>query len=272
MHKEFRKIIEIDEALCNGCGQCVPSCAEGALAIVDGKARVVRDSFCDGLGACLGECPTGALRIVEREAEAFDEEAALAHVAAQGHGHAPAGGCPGAAMAQHGPQAGGCPGRAAMTLTPATPAARTQAPDSADAPSSLLGHWPVQIRLVQPDAPFLRGAELVIAADCAAVAHPDFHRRFVGGNVVLMGCPKFDTDADYPGRLAALFARSGVRGVTVVRMEVPCCAGLPAMVRQGLAASGRTDLPLREVVVGRDGTILPAAPAPGLARLAAPLA
>jgi len=271
MHKEFRKIIEIDEALCNGCGQCVPSCAEGALAIVDGKARVVRDSFCDGLGACMGECPTGALRIVEREAEPFDEEAALAHVAAQGGapGHGPAGGCPGAAMAQHAAPAGGCPGRAAMTLTPAP---RAQAPGADDAPPSLLGHWPVQIRLVQPDAPFLRGAELVIAADCAAVAHPDFHRRFVGGNVVLMGCPKFDAEADYPRRLAALFAHSGVRGVTVVRMEVPCCAGLPAMVRQGLAASGRTDLPLREVVVGRDGAILPEAPAPGLARLVAPLA
>lgn len=267
MYKEFRKIIEIDEALCNGCGQCVPSCAEGALAIVDGKARVVRDSFCDGLGACLGECPTGALRLVEREAEAFDEEAALANLASQGRGPAPAGGCPGAVMAQHGPQAGGCPGRAAMTLVPG---GRAQAPGADDAPPSLLGHWPVQVRLVQPDAPFLRGAELVIAADCAAVAHPDFHRRFVGGNVVLMGCPKFDADADYPGRFAALFARSGVRSVTVVRMEVPCCAGLPAMVRQGLAASGRTDLPLREIVVGRNGTILPEAPAPGLARLVAP--
>jgi NAD-dependent dihydropyrimidine dehydrogenase PreA subunit len=278
MPKEYRKIIEIDEELCNGCGQCVPSCAEGALAIVDGKARVVRDSFCDGLGACLGECPTGALRIVEREADAFDEEAAMAHVATQGGslahaatrdgadpapGHGPAGGCPGAAAMTLRP-AGSCPGAAAARLRPAVPA---PAADGDDAPPSLLGHWPVQIRLVPPDAPFLRGAELVAAADCAAVAHPDFHRRFVGGNVVLLGCPKFDGDADYPRRFAELFARSGVRGVTVVRMEVPCCAGLPAMVRQGLAASGRTDLPLREVVVGRDGTILAQAPAFGPGRL-----
>ncbi|MCK9239507.1 4Fe-4S binding protein [Desulfocurvus sp.] len=264
MTREYRKIIEIDEELCNGCGQCVPSCAEGALAIVDGKARVVRDSFCDGLGACLGECPTGALRIVEREAEPFDEAAALAHVAAGGgapaHGHAPGGGCPGAAAMSLRP-GGGCPGAAPARLAPAASAGAD------DAPPSLLGHWPVQIRLVPPDAPFLRGAELVIAADCAAVAHPDFHRRFVGGNVVLLGCPKFDGDADYPRRLAELFARSGVRGVTVVRMEVPCCAGLPAAVRQGLAASGRTDLPLREVVVARDGAILDRPSHPGPAPL-----
>ncbi|WP_461209009.1 ATP-binding protein [Desulfocurvus sp. DL9XJH121] len=230
--KIMREIIEINEELCDGCGQCVPSCAEGALAVVDGKVRLVKDSYCDGLGACLGECPRGALRVVQREAEAFDEEAAMEHVARTS---SPCGGCPGAGLA-----------------TFAAPDAATGTERDA-APESLLGHWPVQIRLCPPDAPFLSGAHLVLAADCAAVAHPDFHRALVGGNVVLLGCPKFD--GDYAPRLAELFRASGVARVTVVRMEVPCCAGLPDAARRALAASGRTDLSLTELVVGRQGGV-----------------
>lgn len=257
--KIMRKIIEIDEELCNGCGECVPSCAEGALAIVDGKAKVVKDSYCDGLGACLGECPTGALTIVEREADEFDEEAAMAYVAATrgeaaAHGaHAAAadpapasGGCPGAAMAAFKAPGGGCPGSGMASFKPE--GARDE--DAGAAPS-LLGHWPVQIRLIPPDAPFLRGAHLVIAADCAAVAYPDFHREFVGGKAVMMGCPKFDED--YTARLAEVFKRSGVASVTVVRMEVPCCLGIAEAARRALAASGREDLTLEEVVIGRQG-------------------
>ena len=237
--KIVRKIIEIDEELCNGCGQCVPSCAEGALEIIGGKAKVVSDSYCDGLGACLGECHTGALRIVEREADEFDEEAAMAYVAATrgpgaGHPHG----------ASHG--GGGCPGSAMAFF------ARSEAFAGAEGPtSSLLGHWPVQIRLIPPDAPFLRGADLVIAADCAAVAYPDFHREFVGGKAVMMGCPKFD--GDYAPRLAEIFKRSGVASVTVVRMEVPCCLGIAEAARRALGASGRDDLEFREIIIGRQG-------------------
>ena len=278
----IRKIIQIDEAKCTGCGACVPGCAEAALAIVDGKARLVKDIYCDGLGACLGHCPEGALEVIEREAPDFDEPAALAYAAAIGH--------PAVHKAHHAPAAKpaapakspcGCPGQAVMSLKPApppraaTPFAPTPGPqpslqpgpqpgkDGKPAPfvpapagegANDLGHWPVQIRLVPPDAPFLRGADLVVAADCSAVAVADFHRRFVRDKAILMGCPKFDGEADYANRFAELFARSGVRSITVLRMEVPCCAGLPAMVRAGLAASGK-DIPLREIVVTRDGQL-----------------
>lgn len=276
----IRKIIQIDEAKCTGCGACVPGCAEAALAIVDGKARLVKDIYCDGLGACLGHCPEGALEVIEREAPDFDESAALAYAAAIGH--------PAAHKANHAPAAQpsspakspcGCPGQAVMSLKPASPprSAPPFAPASGPQPgpqpgkdgkpapfvpapagegANDLAHWPVQIRLVPPDAPFLRGADLVVAADCAAVAVADFHRRFVRDKAILMGCPKFDGDADYAGRFAQLFARSGVRSVTVLRMEVPCCAGLPAMARAGLAASGQ-EIPYREVVITRDGQLRP---------------
>ncbi|BBD06732.1 ATP-binding protein [Desulfovibrio ferrophilus] len=245
--KIVRKIIEIDEELCNGCGECVPSCAEGALEIIEGKAKVVKDRYCDGLGACLGECPTGALQIIEREADEFDEEAAMAYVASKQSVAKPAGGCPGAAMAAFNPQAGGCPGSGMASFDKTSAAADTGGPSP-----SQLGHWPVQIKLIPPDAPFLRGADLVIAADCTAVAYPDFHREFVGGKTVMMGCPKFD--GDYAARLADVFRHSGVRSVTVVRMEVPCCLGIAEAARRGLAASGRDDLEIREVIIGRQGS------------------
>ncbi|MBU1002243.1 MAG: 4Fe-4S binding protein [Proteobacteria bacterium] len=249
--KIVRKIIEIDEELCDGCGQCVPSCAEGALQIIGGKAKVVTDSYCDGLGACLGECPTGALRIIEREAAEFDEQAAMAFVTKQKGGAAlpvdkPGAGCPGAAMAAFKTQGGGCPGSGEATFTQACVDGSNAGPSP-----SLLGHWPLQIKLIQPDAPFLRDADLVIAADCTAVAYPDFHREFVGGKTVMMGCPKFD--GDYAPRLAEVFRHSGVKSVTVVRMEVPCCLGIAEATRRGLAASGREDLELREVIIGRQG-------------------
>lgn len=252
MVKIFRKIIEIDEELCNGCGQCIPSCAEGALAIVDGKAKVVKDMFCDGLGACLGECPTGALKIIEREAEEFDEAAAMEHVAAMnGAPEAPRhGGCPGSAVADFTKPAGGCPGAGLASFA----AAKGSAPRQDDAPpASSLGHWPVQIRLIPPHAPFLNGADLVIAADCAPVALPDFHSRFVRGNVVMIGCPKFD-DAGYAERFAEILETADVRSVTVVRMEVPCCQGLPAAVREGIRLA-ESNVLYREVVIGRQGSL-----------------
>lgn len=236
--KETRKIIEIDEEKCDGCGNCVPGCAEGALEIVDGKARVIADRLCDGLGACIGECPRDALKIVDRPTEAFDEAAVESHLErrerTEGGPSAPGGGCPSA-------------GVRILEVRPAgkgAPAAGTEA--------SALGHWPVQIRLIPPTAPFLKNADLLVLADCAAVALPALHRDWLPGRVVLMGCPKFDGGDAYAAKFAEIFRTAGVRSVTTVVMEVPCCAGLPAIVERGAKAAG-VDIPLRRVVVGRDG-------------------
>lgn len=249
MAKQKRKIIEINEELCNGCGQCVPSCAEGALAIIDGKAKVVKDMFCDGLGACLGDCPTGALKIVEREADPFDEEAAMEHVR-RTREEKPSGGCPGSALHSFAPAGGACPGSALHAFVPE---AQTASASDGPAEQNSLGHWPVKIRLVPAHAPFLNGANLVVAADCTAVAVKDFHDRFVPGNVVMIGCPKFDPD-DYAAKFEELFSNANIKSVTVVRMEVPCCQGIVGAVRKGLEASGKR-LPYQEIVVGRQGEL-----------------
>ena len=270
----IRKIIEIDEEKCTGCGQCVTGCAEGALAIIDGKAKIVRDMFCDGLGACIGHCPEDALHIIEREAEDFDEEAAMEHVrrmggvAPQGHGHgAGHGGCPSAQVSTRTPAHGGCPSAGMMRMTPC---------DRANVPAgqagSALSHWPVQIRLIPPHAPFLQDADLLIAGDCCPVATPDFHGRFLAGRTIMLGCPKFDNAGEYVERLAQVFAQNRINSVTVLEMEVPCCSGLSRIVGQALARSGK-DVPCTRAIVARDGQvseerITPAAAAPaGLNRL-----
>jgi len=249
-----RKIIEIDEQKCTGCGQCITGCAEGALAIVNGKARIVRDMFCDGLGACIGHCPEDALRIIEREAEDFDEEAAMEHVrsmgdaAPQAHGHA-AGqvGCPSVQVSTRRPAHGGCPSAGMMQMTPC---------DRANVPSgqvgSALSHWPVQIRLIPPHAPFLENADLLIAGDCCPVATPDFHSRFLAGKVIMLGCPKFDNAAEYVERLSQVFSQARIKSISILEMEVPCCSGLSRIVGQALAKSGRT-IPCTKTIICRDG-------------------
>lgn len=268
----IRKIIEIDEEKCTGCGQCVTGCAEGALAIIDGKAKIVRDMFCDGLGACIGHCPEDALRIVEREAEDFDEEAAMEHVRrvgglaalAHGAGH---GGCPSAQVSTRTPGHGGCPSAGMMQMTPCQ-----QANTPAGQAGSALAHWPIQIRLIPPHAPFLKDADLLIAGDCCPVATPDFHGRFLAGRTVMIGCPKFDNAGEYVERLAQVFAQNTIRSVTILEMEVPCCSGLSRIVGQALARSGR-DIPAVRAIVARDGRVseekfIPAAmSAQGLNRL-----
>ena len=248
--KVIRKIIQIDEELCNGCGNCVPSCAEGALEIVDGKARVIADFYCDGLGACLGECPTGALTIAEREADEFDEHA-VEKLLAEKKKEEPSprtvlpmasGGCPSSRMMQSfGPTADG-PG-------PGVPAA-TGAPAE-----SALSHWPVQIMLVPPTAPFLKGADLLVLADCVPVAFPTLHRDFLKGKAVMMGCPKFDNTQAYIEKFAQIARHSGIRSITTVVMEVPCCAALPVIVQKGLKLAGAT-IPMEEVVISVRGKIL----------------
>jgi NAD-dependent dihydropyrimidine dehydrogenase PreA subunit len=237
-----RKIIEIDEGLCTGCGECVSACAEGALQLVDGKARLVSETFCDGLGACLGECPGGALTITERESDAFDESAVEKHL-------------------QAGPEPRkqfletlpcGCSSQEVQVF-PAAAGVQTVPGD--EEPLSALTHWPVQIRLVPANAPFLQNADLLVTADCAALAYAGFHRNLLPGKVVMMGCPKFDDTDEYVRKFAEIFATANIRSITVVDMEVPCCAKLPLIVRSALQKA-KKEVPLHEIVIGRRGSIV----------------
>lgn len=240
-----RKMIQIDEEKCDGCGLCVPSCAEGALQIVDGKARLISEKFCDGLGACLGECPNDALRVIEREAEDFDEEAVEENLKARelAKGEEPL------AMAC------GCPSTHIQTFAP--PKARPQAERTAAHRSAqtALSHWPVQIRLVPPTAPFLKGADLLVVADCTPVAYPSFHQDFLDGKVVMMGCPKFDETQAYIQKFADIFHTAGIKSIEVVTMEVPCCQGLPAIVKKGLELAGKK-IPMDQVIISTRGKVL----------------
>jgi ferredoxin len=245
--KVVRKIIEIDEDLCDGCGNCVPSCAEGALEIIDGKARVVADIYCDGLGACLGECPMGALKIVEREAAEFDEEAVEEYLAEKKKKEAG----PSKVMPM---VAGGCPSARLQTFEP-NAADSTAAPTGGPEVDSALSHWPVQIMLVPPTAPFLKGADLLVLADCVPVAFPTLHRDFLQGKAVMMGCPKFDDAQQYIEKFAQICKVSGIKSITAVVMEVPCCSALPMIVKKGMQLSG-AQIPMEEVVISTRGKVL----------------
>jgi Fe-S-cluster-containing hydrogenase component 2 len=241
-----RKIIQIDEEKCNGCGNCVISCAEGALAIVDGKAKAISDNLCDGLGACIGECPQDALHIIEREAEAFDEEAVEAHLEAQKQKARPA------AENENEP-ACGCPSTRIQAFAPCS-AANRPVRQTASA-SSALANWPVQIRLIPPNAPFLKGADLLVVADCVPVAFPSLHQELLQGKAVMIGCPKFDNADEYIDKFAAIFTTAGIKSVTTVVMEVPCCSGLPMMVKKGMQKANR-HIPATRVVVSTRGEII----------------
>jgi NAD-dependent dihydropyrimidine dehydrogenase PreA subunit len=240
-----RKIIQIDEEKCDGCGQCVPSCAEGALKIVDGKARLIAEKYCDGLGACLGECPQDALRVTEREAEDFNEEAVEEHMKSMSVPQTP----------DLQPMACGCPSAELQSFSPARSCEEANLPVSAESPQSALSHWPVQIRLVPPTAPFLKGADLLVAADCTPVAYPNFHRDFLGGKVVLVGCPKFDEVQAYVQKFADIFNTAGIKSIEVITMEVPCCQGLPLIVKKGLELAGKK-VPLSQVIISTHGEVL----------------
>jgi len=234
-----RKIIQIDENLCDGCGQCVIACAEAAIEIIDGKARVVADRYCDGLGACLGECPQGALTIVEREADEFDEQAVNARVQEQQQGQE---------AEKLSPQ---CPSAQARQFAQRASSASAQAAPS----QSELSTWPVQLNLVSPDAPFLEGADLLVAADCTPFAYPDLHRDFLKGRVLLCGCPKLDDQEAYVQKFTQIFEHNTIRSVTVLIMEVPCCGGMPKIIEKAMQASGR-NVPVETVVVGIEGGII----------------
>ncbi len=262
MTKSIRKIVKIDEDKCNGCGLCVPSCAEGAIQIIDGKAKLVSETYCDGLGACLGDCPMDAITIEDREADAFDEAAVTEHLArtqAEPKAPAPTGGCPGAALRvlqPVAPASGGCPGSAMRNLTPPAAADASAAPDAAgDPPPSMLGQWPVQIHLVPPHAPFLAASDLVICADCVPFAVPDFHSRYLAGRSVVVGCPKLDDLAAYRVKLEQMFAVAKPKRITVLRMEVPCCGGLAqAAIEARAETAGQT--PLEVHTIGIQGNIV----------------
>lgn len=250
--KTTRKIIEIDEALCNGCGQCVTDCAEGALAVVNGKARMISEIFCDGLGACIGGCPTGALKIIERAADEFDEKAVEEHLKkTRGAAHHPP---PAHHAAAPGISPGGCPGSRIQMFSGA-PCAEANKPVAHRPGASALTHWPVQIRLVPPTAPFLKGADLLVAADCTPVAYPDFHGDLLKDKVVMLGCPKFDDADQYLQKFVDIFRTSGVKSVTVATMEVPCCSRLPLIVKQAMAVAGKS-IPVEEVVISTRGEVL----------------
>lgn len=246
--KSKRKIVEIDEERCTGCGNCVISCAEGAIEIIDGKARLVSETYCDGLGACLGECPEDALHIIEREADEFDPEAVedwLKEREEKEKAAKPVMAC-------------GCPSSQIRIFDAPRPEAHRpmmEKAGTAASSASALSHWPVQIRLVPPNAPFLKNAHVVVAADCTPVAYPDFQRDFVQGKAILLGCPKFDDAKEYVQKFAEIFKTANVRSVTVVDMEVPCCSALPAIVKKGLEAAGKA-IPLEEVVVGVQGQVI----------------
>jgi ferredoxin len=246
--KVKRKIIQIDETKCDGCGLCVPSCAEGALQIVDGKARLMAEVYCDGLGACLGECPNDALKVIEREAEDFDEKAVEDHLDKLQAKSSPK-------IQEEPAMACGCPSAHIQTFTPASLPRGAKQPVPPQSAPSALTHWPVQIRLVPPTAPFLKGADLLVAADCTPVAYPNFHRDFLNGKVVMVGCPKFDEVQTYVQKFKDIFSSAGIKSIEVVTMEVPCCQGLPMIVKKGLELAGKK-IPLSQVIISTRGEVL----------------
>ncbi|MDD4051623.1 MAG: 4Fe-4S dicluster domain-containing protein [candidate division Zixibacteria bacterium] len=260
MNKTVRDIVRIDEELCDGCGECIISCAEGAIKIIDGKARLTAESRCDGFGACLGVCPRGAITIEKRAAEAFDEpstEKPAGRPASHG-GTAPSSVPPPAApskgLIREKGHPGGCPG-SAVRMFAASGADSVVGAAQPQAIQSTLTQWPVQLMLVPPTAPFLKGREILLAADCCAFAYGDFHRRFLAGKALLVGCPKFDDLAHYRLKLEAIFRDSGCTGITVMIMEVPCCGSLRAVAVEAYRAAG-SGFPLQEVIIGIRGEIL----------------
>jgi len=281
-----RKIIKINEELCNGCGDCIIGCAEGALQIVDGKAKLVREDFCDGFGDCVGTCPTGALTIVESDAPEYDPSATREHVGrtrgAQGleefdraasrhdehqatpvgiqNGPKPGGGCPGSRMRVF-PTAGGgvspsSPNPSFVSGTPApnsSPGTLSASGDPGTVIPSNIGQWPIQLHLVQPHAPFFKDKELCVLSTCAPVAMPDAQWRYVRGRSLVVACPKLDRTEGYVEKLAAILTESSIPRAVIVRMEVPCCSGLTRMVTEAAKLSGRDDLTVVEANVSVDG-------------------
>ncbi len=241
--KQVRKIIKIDEELCDGCGLCVPDCAEGSLQVIDGKVKLVADNLCDGLGACLGSCPTGALKIIEREADDFDEEAVEIFLAEK-------------KKEESQPQMDcGCASTHIKSFDPATPCASANKPAPmpiGTSSDSLLSHWPIQIRLIPPHAPFLQGADLLVAADCTAVSVPGFQEKYLANKVVMMGCPKFDDAESYIDRFAEIINNCNLKSISILIMEVPCCSAMNVIIKRALEKAEQT-VPVEQVTISTRG-------------------
>jgi len=233
-----RNIVKLDEDKCTGCGLCVTACAEGAIKIVNGKARLVSDSYCDGLGACLGHCPEGAITIEPREADEFDEKAVQAHLA----------------QPPHEPPSFVCPGLAAHQWQKQEASKPAPDTDAAEIPSQL-HHWPVQLTLVAPTAPQFAGADLLLVADCVPVAVGDFHRRFLKDHSIIIGCPKLDDAQAYIEKLAQIVRSNDLRSLMVVHMEVPCCSGLTRVAREAIARSGKA-MSFLDITVSLRGSMI----------------
>ena len=249
-----REVIEIDEKLCDGCGDCVTACAEGAIAIIDGKARLISDVYCDGLGACLGHCPQGALKVIHREAEEFDEQAVEDRLVQLRKKSSAAPAPPQLSVVSPQPiiAGGGCPGSRAQMHQPAAPNPSV----ACEGPSSQLRHWPVQLHLVAPTAPFFQKQDVLLAADCVAFAVGDFHQRFLAGSSLAIACPKLDSNQEiYLQKLVAMIDEAEIRSLKVMVMEVPCCSGLVRLVEEALQRAVRK-LPVECFVVGTHGHIL----------------
>lgn len=230
-----RSIVQIDEEKCDGCGLCVPSCAEGAIQIIDGKARLIDDKFCDGLGACLGECPQDAIKIIDRKAENFDEGAVENHLRNINSHH-------------NDNHFEGCPSARVISYDDEIALDKTETREL----PSMLRQWPIQIKLVPPHAPFLQNSDLLIAADCVPFADANFHNNLLKGKSVLIGCPKLDDAEYYIEKFTDIFSAANIKSVTIAIMEVPCCGGLSYIIKQALTKSGK-DIPLEEVVIGLKG-------------------
>ncbi len=243
--KNTRKIIKIDEELCDGCGLCVPDCAEGSLVIVDGKAKLVADKLCDGLGACLGACPQGALQIIEREADEFDEEAVEEYLAAQKNAQE---------EVKTAPQSlGGCPSAQLKTFAPESPCQSANKPiPMGNVSDSALTHWPVQISLIPPSAPFLQNADILVAADCTVVAAPGFQEKYLQGKIVMMGCPKFDDAESYVQRFSEIIATCNLNSLTILIVEVPCCSAMNVIIKKAMERAGKT-VPVEQITISTRG-------------------
>ncbi|MGA1871010.1 MAG: ATP-binding protein [bacterium] len=239
----IRKIIEIDEELCNGCGQCAEACSEGAIQIIEGKAKLIEEKYCDGLGACLGECPTGALKIIEREADEFDAEAVEHYLNEKER------------LAEGSKMACGCPSTYVQELQGADRCEGEQSTEEYSNRPSALTHWPVQIRLIPAQASFLKNADLLVAADCTTVASANFHGEFLKGRVVMIGCPKFDDPGPYIQKFADIFAQNSIKSITALVMEVPCCQGLPVMIKKGLEIA-KKDIAIEKIIITAQGHII----------------
>lgn len=236
-----RKIIEINQEKCNGCGLCAKACHEGAIEMVDGKAVLISDEYCDGLGDCLPECPVGAITIVEREAAKYNHEMVMKRMAERKN-------------ANQGAHAGGCPGQRAMRVNRSSIHV-DQTTEKATMATSELNQWPVQLELIHPHAPYLDGAHLLIAADCCAYAYGNFHKDFIAGKITVIGCPKLDNVQHYIEKLTEMFMANNIASVTVTRMEVPCCGGIVYAAKTALLNAGKI-IPYREVVISTDGRMV----------------